>query len=40
MIGAYFFVFRPKNREKLESMKHIPFEEEDNEHSGDQHGRK
>jgi len=40
MIGAYFFVFRPKNREKLESMKHIPFEEEDNENSGDQHGRK
>lgn len=39
MIGAYFFVFRPKNRDKLEAMKHIPFEEEDSEYSGDRHGR-
>ena len=39
MVGAYFYVFRPKNREKLEAMKHIPFEE-DNEHTGDPHGRK
>ena len=39
MVGAYFYVFRPKNREKLEAMKHIPFEE-DKEHNGDSHGRK
>jgi cytochrome c oxidase cbb3-type subunit 4 len=38
MIGAYFLVFRPKNRDKLEAMKHIPFEE-DHETSGDPHGR-
>ncbi|MCG6986271.1 MAG: cbb3-type cytochrome c oxidase subunit 3 [Thiocapsa sp.] len=38
MIGAYFFVFRPKNRDRLESMKHIPFDE-DNQNTGDQHGR-
>ena len=29
MILAYFQVFRPKNRERLESRKHIPFEEDD-----------
>ncbi|MTW20173.1 CcoQ/FixQ family Cbb3-type cytochrome c oxidase assembly chaperone [Allochromatium palmeri] len=29
MILAYFQVFRPKNREQLESRKHIPFEEDD-----------
>jgi cytochrome c oxidase cbb3-type subunit 4 len=28
MVLAYFQVFRPKNRDKLESRKHIPFEEE------------
>jgi cytochrome c oxidase cbb3-type subunit IV len=39
MVGAYFYVFRPKNRDKLEAMKHIPFDE-DNENSGDPHGRK
>jgi cytochrome c oxidase cbb3-type subunit 4 len=39
MVGAYFYVFRPKNREKLEAMKHIPFEE-DNETTGDRNGRK
>jgi cytochrome c oxidase cbb3-type subunit 4 len=38
MVGAYFYVFRPKNREKLEAMKHIPFEE-DNETTGDRNGR-
>ena len=28
MVVAYFQVFRPKNRDKLESRKHIPFEED------------
>ena len=28
MVIAYFQVFRPKNRDKLESRKHIPFEED------------
>lgn len=38
MIVAYFQVFRPKNRDRLESRKHIPFEE-DNELNGDKDGR-
>lgn len=38
MIVAYFQVFRPKNRERLEAMKRIPFDE-DNEHNGDSDGR-
>jgi cytochrome c oxidase cbb3-type subunit 4 len=29
MIVVYFRVFRPKNREKLESKRFIPFEEDD-----------
>ena len=28
MVVAYFQVFRPKNRDSLESRKHIPFEED------------
>ena len=39
MVVAYFQVFRPKNREKLEQMKHIPFED-DNEYNGDKDGGK
>ena len=39
MIAAYFLVFRPKNREKLESNRFIPFEE-DNEVSGEKDGGK
>ncbi|TCT21400.1 cbb3-type cytochrome c oxidase subunit 3 [Thiobaca trueperi] len=39
MILAYFHVFRPKNRERLEAMKHIPFDE-DNERNGDSDGGK
>jgi len=39
MVVAYFQVFRPKNRDRLESKKHIPFEE-DNEFDGDSNGRK
>jgi len=34
MIVAYFQVFRPKNRDKLESRRFIPFEE-DNQVSGE-----
>lgn len=29
MILAYFQVFRPKNRERLEARKHIPFDEDE-----------
>ncbi len=39
MVVAYFQVFRPKNRERLEAQKHIPFDE-DNERSGDNDGGK
>ena len=39
MIAAYFLVFRPKNREKLESNRFIPFEE-DKEVSGEKDGGK
>ena len=39
MIVAYFQVFRPKNREKLESKRFIPFEE-DNQVSGEKNGGK
>ncbi|WP_295882376.1 cbb3-type cytochrome c oxidase subunit 3 [uncultured Thiohalocapsa sp.] len=39
MVIAYFQVFRPKNRDSLESRKHIPFEE-DIEDSGDNDGGK
>jgi cytochrome c oxidase cbb3-type subunit 4 len=39
MIIAYFQVFRPKNRDKLEARKHIPFDE-DNEDIGDHDGGK
>jgi cytochrome c oxidase cbb3-type subunit 4 len=37
MVAAYFQVFRPKNRDKLESKRYIPFEEDDRE-SGEKHG--
>lgn len=39
MILAYFQVFRPKNRDKLEARRHIPFEE-DTQDSGDKDGGK
>jgi cytochrome c oxidase cbb3-type subunit 4 len=39
MMVAYFQVFRPKNREKLESKRFIPFEE-DNRVSGEKDGGK
>lgn len=31
MIWAYVFTFNPKNKEKLESQRHLPFEDEDDE---------
>jgi len=37
MVVAYFQIFRPKNRDKLEARKHIPFEEDEldsGEHDG------
>lgn len=34
MVLAYFQVFRPKNRERLEAQKHIPFDE-DTENNGE-----
>ena len=39
MVVAYFQVFRPKNRDRLEAQKHIPFEV-DNESNGDNDGGK
>jgi cytochrome c oxidase cbb3-type subunit IV len=39
MVVAYFQVFRPKNRDRLEARKYIPFDE-DNERSGDNDGGK
>jgi cytochrome c oxidase cbb3-type subunit IV len=39
MVLAYFLVFRPKNRDRLEANKYIPFEE-DNDASGDNNGGK
>jgi cytochrome c oxidase cbb3-type subunit 4 len=34
MVVAYFQVFRPKNKESLESRKHIPFEEDIGDNDG------
>lgn len=38
MVLVYFHVLRPKNRERLESRRFIPFDDE--ERSGDDDGRK
>jgi len=38
MAVAYFQVFRPKNRDKLEARKHIPFDD-DHQDLGDNDGR-
>ncbi|QEP43758.1 cbb3-type cytochrome c oxidase subunit 3 [Ectothiorhodospiraceae bacterium BW-2] len=29
MIWAYFYALRPKNRDELESRRHIPFDEDE-----------
>jgi cytochrome c oxidase cbb3-type subunit 4 len=39
MVVAYFQVFRPKNRDKLESRRFIPFDE-DNRDNGEKNGGK
>lgn len=39
MIAAYVYTFRPKNRDKLEARRHIPFEE-DTQDLGDNDGGK
>ena len=39
MLVAYFQVFRPQNRERLEARKYIPFDEDDD-RSGDSDGGK
>jgi cytochrome c oxidase cbb3-type subunit IV len=40
MVGLYVYVLRPKNREKFESRRFLPFEDEDADEneSGDKHG--
>lgn len=38
MLGLYFYVLRPKNREKFESQRFIPLEDEDQHKSGENHG--
>ena len=35
MIWAYVHTFNPKNRDKLESHRHIPFEDEDDFRNGE-----
>jgi len=37
MLGLYLYVLRPKNRERLESHKHIPMDDE-HMNSGDKNG--
>lgn len=39
MVVAYFQIFRPKNRDKLEARKNIPFEEDELD-SGEKDGGK
>ena len=38
MVGLYVYVLRPKNRERLESYKHIPVDDDEQIHSGDNNG--
>lgn len=38
MIGLYVYVLRPKNRERLESYKHIPVDDDEQTNSGDNNG--
>ena len=39
MVGLYFYVLRPKNRDKLEQQKYIPMDDEQTD-SGEKHGGK
>ena len=38
MVGLYVYVLRPKNRDKFESQRFIPFEDEDKQESGEKNG--
>jgi cytochrome c oxidase cbb3-type subunit 4 len=38
MVGLYVYVLRPKNRDKFESKKNIPLDDEDNRVTGDNNG--
>jgi cytochrome c oxidase cbb3-type subunit 4 len=38
MIGAYFYAFRPKNRDKLEKNRFIPMDDDDAIDSGEKNG--
>lgn len=39
MVFAYVYVFHPKNREKLESQRHIPIDDDDRLYTEERHGR-
>ena len=38
-VGLYVYVLRPKNREKFESRKHLPLDDDDLIDNGDKNGR-
>lgn len=38
MVGLYVYVLRPKNRDKFESKRFIPFEDGDNKETGEKNG--
>ena len=38
MVGLYVYVLRPKNRDKFESQRFMPFEDEDKQESGEKNG--
>jgi len=38
MVGLYVYVLRPKNRDKFESKRFMPFEDGDKQDSGDKNG--
>lgn len=40
MVWAYVFTFHPKNKEKLESQRHLPFEDDEDADSTDTEKRK
>jgi len=39
MVGLYIYVLRPKNRDKFESRKYIPLDDDDKTVSGEKNGR-
>ena len=38
MVGLYIYALRPKNRERLESYRNIPFDDETTTNSGEENG--